>query len=428
MDTSAYVMIAFTLIFSFFFSGIEIAFLSANKLQIELQSKQGHRWGKIMSWFIKRQSWFIGTTLIGNTLALVLFGIYMAELIEPWLAANLPASVNDEAVILTLQTLISTLLILFTAEFLPKSLFLINPNLMLTTLAIPFAIAAFILAPLTFSIVYLSKLVIIHVLRIEYSEEKPVFALTDLNNYLKSMMKVRHDDEDIELDKKIFHNALEFKTVRIRDCMIPRTEVTALEVEEGMEKLKEAFVQSGHSKILIFKDSIDNVIGYCHSSALFKKPQKIEDILTPIHIVQETMMANQLMVQLLKDRKSMALVVDEFGGTSGIVSMEDVIEEIFGEIEDEHDSDSLIEQKIDEHTYLLSARLEVDYLNDTYKWQLPKGDYGTLGGLILSYTEDFPDEGETISIPPYSFIIQKTENKLINTVKLTVDNEGREKS
>jgi putative hemolysin len=428
MDTSAYVMIAFTLIFSFFFSGIEIAFLSANKLQIELQSKQGHRWGKIMSWFIKRQSWFIGTTLIGNTLALVLFGIYMAELIEPWLAAKLPASLNDEAVILTLQTLISTLLILFTAEFLPKSLFLINPNLMLATLAIPFAMAAFILAPLTFSIVYLSKLVIIHVLRIEYSEEKPVFALTDLNNYLKSMMKVRHDDEDIELDKKIFHNALEFKTVRIRDCMIPRTEVTALEVEEGMEKLKEAFVQSGHSKILIFKDSIDNVIGYCHSSALFKKPQKIEDILTPIHIVQETMMANQLMVQLLKDRKSIALVVDEFGGTSGIVSMEDVIEEIFGEIEDEHDSDSLIEQKIDEHTYLLSARLEVDYLNDTYKWQLPTGDYGTLGGLILSYTEDFPNEGETISIPPYSFTIQKTENKLINTVKLTVDNEGREKS
>jgi putative hemolysin len=428
MDTSAYVMIAFTLVFSFFFSGIEIAFLSANKLQIELQSKQGITWGKIMSWFIKRQSWFIGTTLIGNTLALVLFGIYMAELIEPWLAANLPASVNDEAVILTLQTLISTLLILFTAEFLPKSLFLINPNVMLATLAVPFAIAAFILAPLTFSIVYLSKMMIIHVLRIEYSEEKPVFALTDLNNYLKSMMKVRHDDEDVELDKKIFHNALEFKTVRIRDCMIPRTEVTALEVEEGMEKLKNVFVQSGHSKILIYKDSIDNVIGYCHSSALFKKPQRIEDILTPIMIVQETMMANQLMVQLLKDRKSMALVVDEFGGTSGIVSMEDVIEEIFGEIEDEHDSDTLIEQKIDAHTYLLSARLEVDYLNDTYKWHLPTGDYGTLGGLILSYTEDFPSEGETISIPPYSFIIQKTENKLINTVKITVDEGGVEKS
>jgi CBS domain containing-hemolysin-like protein len=425
MDNS-YLLIAITLAFSFFFSGIEIAFLSANKLQIELQGKQGVLWGRIMSYFLKRQSWFIGTTLIGNTLALVLFGIYMAQLIEPWLASNLPQSINDEVFILIFQTLISTLLILFTAEFLPKSLFLINPNLMLATLAVPFRIVYVILAPLTFSIVYLSKIVIIHVLRIEYSEEKPVFALTDLNNYLKSMLKVRHDDEDVGLDKKIFHNALEFKTVRIRDCMIPRTEVTAIDVEEGIDKLTDAFIQSGHSKILIYKESIDNVIGYCHSSALFKKPQRIEDILTPINIVQETMMANNLMVQLIKEQKSMALVVDEFGGTSGIVSMEDVIEEIFGEIEDEHDDDDLVEEKIDDTTYLLSARLEVDYLNDHYKWQLPKGDYETLAGLILSYTEDFPAEGETVAIPPYSFTIQKTENKLINTVKLTVDLESVE--
>ncbi len=425
MDNS-YILIALTLAFSFFFSGIEIAFLSANKLQIELQGKQGVLWGRIMSYFLKRQSWFIGTTLIGNTLALVLFGIYMAQLIEPWLASNLPQSINDEVFILIFQTLISTLLILFTAEFLPKSLFLINPNLMLAALAVPFRIIYVILAPLTFSIVYLSKIVIIHVLRIEYSEEKPVFALTDLNNYLKSMLKVRHDDEDVGLDKKIFHNALEFKTVRIRDCMIPRTEVTAIDVEEGINKLTDAFIQSGHSKILIYKESIDNVIGYCHSSALFKKPQRIEEILTPINIVQETMMANNLMVQLIKEQKSMALVVDEFGGTSGIVSMEDVIEEIFGEIEDEHDDDDLVEEKIDDTTYLLSARLEVDYLNDHYKWQLPKGDYETLAGLILSYTEDFPAEGETVTIPPYSFTIQKTENKLINTVKLTVDLESLE--
>jgi CBS domain containing-hemolysin-like protein len=420
MDTGPYLMIAITLVFSFFFSGIEIAFLSANKLQIELQGKQGVLWGRIMSYFLKRQSWFIGTTLIGNTLALVLFGIYMAQLIEPWLSTNLPESINDEVFVLIFQTLISTLLILFTAEFLPKSLFLINPTFMLAVLAVPFRIIYIILAPLTFSIVYLSKLVIIHVLRIEYSEEKPVFALTDLNNYLKSMMNVRHEDGDIDLDKKIFHNALEFKTVRIRDCMIPRTEVTAIDVEEGIEKLKETFVQSGHSKILIYKESIDNVIGYCHSSALFKKPQHIEEILTTIHIVQETMMANDLMVQLIKDRKSMALVVDEFGGTSGIVSMEDVIEEIFGEIEDEHDADDLIEQKINDHTYLFSARLEVDYINDRYKWNLPIGEYETLAGLILSYTEDFPTEGDTISIYPYSFVIHKTENKLINTVKVEV--------
>ncbi|NOS94144.1 MAG: HlyC/CorC family transporter [Cyclobacteriaceae bacterium] len=421
MELGPYVMIAITLVFSFFFSGIEIAFLSANKLQIELKGKNGVLWGKIMSYFIKRQSWFIGTTLIGNTLALVLFGIYMAQLIEPWLASSLPDSFNDEVFVLVIQTLISTLLILFTAEFLPKSLFLINPNAMLAALAIPFRVIYVILAPLTFSIVYLSKLVIIHVLRIEYSEEKPAFGLTDLNHYLKNMLKVRHEDEDIELDKKIFHNALEFKTVKIRDCMIPRTEITSIDVEEGIEKLKEIFVQSGHSKILVYKESIDNAIGYCHSAALFKKPSRIEEILTPISIAQETMLANDLMVQLIKDRKSMAVVVDEFGGTSGIVTMEDVIEEIFGEIEDEHDSDNLVEQKIDQNTYLVSARLEVDYLNDRFKWQLPLGEYETLGGLILAYTEDFPQQGDSISIPPYTFTIQKAENKRIDTVKVVVD-------
>lgn len=292
---------------------------------------------------------------------------------------------------------------------------------MLAALAIPFRIVYIILAPLTFSIVYLSKLVIIHILRIEYSEEKPAFGLTDLNHYLKNMLKVRHEDEDIELDKKIFHNALEFKTVKIRDCMIPRTEITSIDVEEGIEKLKEVFIQSGHSKILVYKESIDNAIGYCHSAALFKKPNRIEDILTPISIVQETMLANDLMVQLIKDRKSMAVVVDEFGGTSGIVTMEDVIEEIFGEIEDEHDNDNLLEQKIDQNTYLVSARLEVDYLNDRFKWQLPFGEYETLGGLILAYTEDFPQQGDSITVHPYTFTIQKAENKRIDTVKVVVD-------
>lgn len=419
---SVYIMIFATLVFSFFFSGIEIAFLSANKLQIELQAKQGVLWGEIMSKFMKNPSRFIGTTLIGNTLALVLFGIYMAQLIEPWLTENLPTGLNDEVYVLAFQTLISTLFILFTAEFLPKSLFLINPNAMLAALAVPFRIIYVLLAPLTFSIVYLSKQTIIHVLRIEYSEEKPLFGLTDLNHYLKNMMKVRHEDEEIDLDKKILSNALEFKTVRIRDCMIPRTEVTAISVEDGIEKLKETFVQSGHSKILIYKETIDDVIGYCHSAALFKNPGRIEDILTPIPIVQETMMANDLMVQLIKERKSIALVVDEFGGTSGIVSMEDVIEEIFGEIEDEHDDDDLIETQIDAQTFRFSARLEVDYLNEKFKLQLPTGEYETLAGLILAYTEDFPQTGDTVLIEGHSFTIEKTENKRIDVVKLAVNN------
>ncbi|MFM8914566.1 MAG: hemolysin family protein [Flammeovirgaceae bacterium] len=418
---SVYFMIFATLVFSFFFSGIEIAFLSANKLQIELQAKQGVLWGKIMSKFMKNPSRFIGTTLIGNTLALVLFGIYMAQLIEPWLTDNLPTGLNDELYVLTFQTLISTLFILFTAEFLPKSLFLINPNAMLAASAVPLRIIYYLLAPLTFSIVYLSKKTIIHILRIEYSEEKPLYGLTDLNHYLKNMMKVRHEDEEIELDKKILSNALEFKTVRIRDCMIPRTEVTAISVEDGIGKLKDTFVQSGHSKILIYKETIDDVIGYCHSAALFKNPSRIEDILTPIPIVQESTMANDLMVQLIKDRKSIALVVDEFGGTSGIVSMEDVIEEIFGEIEDEHDDDDLIETQINDQTFRFSARLEVDYLNEKFKLHLPTGEYDTLAGLILAYTEDFPQASDTVMIEGHSFTIEKTENKRIDVVKVVVN-------
>lgn len=420
MDPTLLILILLSLAFSFFFSGIEIAYLSANKLQLELQGKQGLLSGKIFSRFIKKPSLFIGTTLIGNTIALVLYGIFMAQLLEPKLQQWLPEFFQNDAAILIIQTLLATMLVLFTAEFLPKSLFLINPNLMLTALAVPFNILYYILSPLVISIVFLSKFVITKIFRTEYSDEKPVFGLTDLNHYLKNMLKVKHEDEDIELDKKIFHNALEFKSVRVRECMIPRTEIIAVDIQDGIEKLRQAFVESGHSKILIYKDSIDDVIGYCHSSELFKKPTRIEDILTPIIIVPETILANELMIRFINERKSLSLVVDEFGGTSGLVSMEDVIEEIFGEIEDEHDEDDLVEQQLDKHTWLLSARLEIDYLNDTYNWNLPTGEYETLGGLILSYREDLPQPGETISIPPFSFTIQSTLDNRIDTLRITV--------
>jgi putative hemolysin len=418
MDTSLIVPILLSLVFSFFFSGMEIAFLSANKLQIELRGKQGSAWAGIMSFFIKNPSRFIGTTLIGNTLALVLFGIFTTEMFEPLLVELLPESFNNEASVLLVQTLASTIIILYTAEFLPKSLFLINPNLMLAALAVPFRILYIPLWPIMFTIVGLSKFVIIYVLRLEYSEEKPVFGLTDLNLYLTNMQNVKFEDEDIQLDKRIFHNALEFKKVKIRECMIPRTEIIAVSHDDGIEKLKEAFVESGHSKILIYRETIDDVIGYCHSSALFKKPATIEEILTPIVFAPATMMANELMIRLIKERKSLAIVVDEFGGTSGLVSMEDVIEEIFGEIEDEHDHDHLIEQRLDDNTWLLSARHEISYLNKTYAWLLPVGDYGTLGGLILSYTQDFPERGDSITIPPFVFTIQSTDNNRIDTVKV----------
>jgi CBS domain containing-hemolysin-like protein len=423
MDTGLLPLILTTLIFSFFFAGIEIAFLSANKLQIELQGKQGKTWGVIMSRFLKDPSTFIGTTLIGNTVALVLFGILMAQFIDP-LLDFLPEDENDEVFRLAIETTVSTFFILFTAEFLPKSLFLINPNLVLATLAVPFNVCYWVLYPLTFTIVGLSKFVITKILGIEYSEVKPLFGLTDLNNYLKNMMKVKHEDEEIELDKKIFHNALEFKTVKVRDCMIPRMEIAAVGIDEGIQALKNAFVDSGHSKILIYKETIDDLIGYCHSAALFKKPSQIEEIMTPVIITQETAMANELMVQLIKEHKSIAVVVDEFGGTSGMVSMEDLIEEIFGEIEDEHDSDDLVEMKVDDRTFVFSARLEVDYLNDNFGLNLPIGEYETLGGLILSYTEDFPKQGDTVTIIPFTFVILKTDKRRIDTVKVIWDKDS----
>lgn len=415
-----------SLTFSFFFSGIEIAFLSANRLQVELQGKQGSWSGQLISYFLSAPSRFIGTCLVGNTLALVIFGNSMAMLFEPVLKTNLPPSLNSDASILLSQTVISTLIILVTAEFLPKSLFLINPNLMLSALAIPFAATYAILKPITFSILSVSNLVLKHVFRMDYSEEKPVYGLTDLNHFLRNMQKVSHEDEEISLDKKILHNALEFGQVQVRECMVPRTEIVGMALEEGIERLKTLFIESGHSKIVIFRESIDDPIGYCHSAALFRNPKTIEEILTPISLVTETAMANDLMIQMLRERRSLAIVVDEFGGTAGLISMEDVIEEIFGDIEDEHDADDLIEQQLDAKTFLISARLEVDYLNDHYHWHLPTGDYETLGGLILSYTEDFPKKGESIIVPPYTFTIQSTKGNRIETVRVEV-NVGTEK-
>lgn len=420
MDSSIIPYIIVSLIFSFFFSGIEIAYLASNKLQLEVISQQKSITGLAISRFIGKPYLFIGTTLIGNTIALVLYGIFMAQLIEPVLHKALPAPLNNEPAILITQTLLSTLVVLITAEFPPKSLFLISPNTMLIVLAVPFALMYYLLYPLVIVVAGFSRLFIRYIMRAEFSEEKPVYGLTDLSHYLKNMQGIRHEDEQIELDKKIFTKALEFKTVLVRDCMIPRTEIVAVDLSDGLTALHKAFVESGHSKILIYKDSIDEVIGYCHSSALFKKPGRIEDILTPIITVPETTPANDVMIQMINQRKSLAVVVDEFGGTAGLVSMEDIIEEIFGEIEDEHDQDDLTEQQINENTWLLSARLEIDYLNETYGWNLPVGEYETLGGLILNYAEDLPKPGDTISSPPYRFTVQSMLDNRIDTVRLEI--------
>lgn len=418
--------IFFSLAFSIFFSGIEVAFLSANKLQIELLGKQGNISGRIMTFFTKKATWFIGTTLVGNIAAIIFFGLFTTQFFLASAHTLALPFLSSSVIFLIILTFILTLILLYSVEFLSKSFFIINSNKVIAAMAIPFAVFSIVLFPVVFAVVSLAKFISVSILKLEYSKEKPVFGLTDVNEYLKSIHHLKPEDQNIEVDKKIFTNALEFKSVRVRDCMIPRTEISAVPLDAGIKKLHESFLESGHSKIIIYKDSIDDVIGYCHSSALFKKPAKIEDILTPIITIPETTLAKDLMVRFINDHKSLAIVVDEFGGTSGLVSMEDVIEEIFGEIEDEHDEDDRIEQKLGENTYLLSARLEVDYLNEKYEWHLPVGDYDTLSGLILSYTEDLPQEGDAVSIDPYTFIIQSTEENRIDTVKLIIGTEAKD--
>lgn len=428
MDYYSVSMVIGALIFSAMFSGVEIAFVSANKLHIELQNKQGVFSGKILAKFIKRPSRFISTTLVGNTLALVVYGIFMANLLGPLVTGWLPEAINNEIAVLIVQTVLATLVVLATAEFLPKSIFLINPDWLLSVFAFPMLIIYWVMYPVVYIIVALSKFIIVHVLRLEYSEDKPVFGLTDLNNYIKHNLRMEKGEETyssarpgrVEVNTRIFNNALEFKTVRVRECMIPRTEITAVDIEDDIETLKKAFVESGHSKIVVYKESIDDIIGYCHSLELFKKPKDIAGILTPIIIVPETLLANELMIQFITERKSIALVVDEFGGTSGIVTIEDIIEEIFGEIQDEHDDEDWVEQKIDDRTYLLSARHEIDYLNEKYNWKIPTGDYDTLGGFILSVTENIPEPNEVIDIPPFTFTITSMQDTRIDIVKLNI--------
>ena len=418
MDYALLSGIFLSLVLAIFFSGVEVAFLSANKLQIELQRKQGILAGHILSFFVERPTWFIGTTLIGNIASLILFGIFTTTAMLPFIQKLAPTLAGSIIIPLVVLTFLLTIAVLYSVEFLSKSFFIINSNTLIAAMSFPFVVICIALFPFVYSIITVAKFISIYVLKLEYSMDKPVFGLTDVDHYLKSIHRVKPVEQNLELDTKIFTNALEFKSVRVRDCMIPRTEIIAVPLDGEIKKLHEAFLESGHSKIIVYKDSIDDVIGYCHSSALFKKPARIEDILTPIITVSETMLAKELMIRFINERKSLAIVIDEFGGTSGIVSMEDVIEEIFGEIEDEHDEDDEVEQKIGENTYLLSARLEIHYLNEKYGWKLPEGDYDTLSGLILSYTEDLPKQGQTIQIPPFTFIIQSTAENRINSLKV----------
>lgn len=420
IQTPQYVGIILAMVFSAFFSGVEMAFVSSNKLYFELKAKQNILSAKIIAHFNQSPSQFIGTMLIGNTLSLVAYGIFMEEFLHHLILANLPW-ITNVIIARLIASIVATIIILTTSEFTPKSIFLINPDAILEFLAIPIWIINTLMFPLVWLTVGLSKWFITRVLRLSYSEEKPAFGLTDLNHYLQNLNRKVSTEEENEVDTKIFHNALEFKQVKVRDCMIPRTEITAIEIEEGIRGLKKVFIESGHSKVLVYKETLEEVVGYCHSLALFKKPKDIQSILTSIPIVPEAMPANDLMLKFSKERKSLAIVVDEFGSTSGLVSMEDVMEQIFGEIQDEFDdTEDWIEKRLDDHTFILSGRHEIDYLNEKYNWNLPEGDYETLGGMLIHLYEDIPAVNEVITLSAFQFQIMTVTDARIDTVKVII--------
>ncbi len=416
MDNS--VIILFTLIACAFFSGIEIAFISSNKLRLQLKSKQGDRIANLLIPFVKTPSKFISTTLVGNNISLVIYSIFMEQkILHPFFNNLIPD--KSQLLKVFLETLISTLFILFTAEFLPKVLFRINPDLVLQVLAYPFLFFYYLFYPLVHFITWLSRRFLSGLFKLEWNEGYSAFNKVDLDRYITES-STKDVKEDSEVDTEIFRNALDFGNVKARECMIPRTELVAIELSATIEELYLKFTESNHSKIIIYHETIDNIIGYVHQTSLFKKPKTIKQCLIPIVIANESMPARELLNKFTYSRKSMAVVVDEFGGTAGIVSIEDILEEILGEIKDEHDDEGLTEKRINENEYIFSARLEVDYINEQYQLEIPYGDYETLAGYILSIHESIPLKGEKILDEQYIYTILSVENTQIKDIQINI--------
>lgn len=410
--------ILISLAFSAFFSGMEISYVSANKLRLELDKKDKSLSSKILDVFFHNPNQFISTMLVGNNIALVVYGLQMAILLEPWIAHF----VDQEALIVLIQSIISTILILFTGEFIPKTIFKIDPNFFLRLFAVPLYIIYIVLYPVSKFSSLLSFL-ILKLAGVKNLKDSGVYTLgkVDLDYFIQQSIEDAPQDSDMDTEVKIFQNALEFSNVKVRDCIVPRTEIVACDKHVTTDELRSRFIETGLSKILIYDDNIDNIIGYIHSSELFKHPDHWLEQLCKVSIVPETMAANKLMRVLMQEKKSLAVVVDEFGGTSGIVTLEDLVEEIFGEIEDEHDMKREVARKISENEYLLSGRMEIDAINEMFGLDLPESDdYVTIAGLILHYYQKFPKLNESIEYGKYTFKIVKATATKIELVRMKV--------
>ncbi|MBU1010344.1 MAG: hemolysin family protein [Bacteroidetes bacterium] len=411
-----------SLILSGFFSGMEIAFVTSNRLRIELDLKKNRFSARLLNTFYQQPSRFISALLLGNNIALVIYGIAMANALEPLLVSILPAAIASDFYILIIQTLLSTLIILIVAEFLPKIFFRINPNAMLNMLALPAWFFYYLLYPVILFYMGISEVILKRILRLKLEQTDYKFSSIDLNEYIQEYTTDEDKSDEMNTEIQLFQNAIDFRHVRLRDCMVPRTEIEALKIGASLDELLQKFADTKHSKILIYQDSIDNIIGYVHSFDLFKKPASIDEVIRTVNVYPETYPANTLLSKFIQTRQGVAVVVDEFGGTAGIVSMEDIIEEIFGEIDDEFDEEITIEKKINEFTYQFSTRLEIDYLNEAYRLNIPESDdYETLAGFILHYHESIPELHEEINIPPFTIKVLKAIENRLDEVEITID-------
>lgn len=407
------VIILTTLVLSAFFSGFEIAYVSSNKVHIEILKKQEGLIANILTRLTHRPSKLLATMLVGNNVALVVYGFEMGKV----MTLLLPPFFQN----VVWHTIISTLIILITAEFMPKVFFQIYANQLLKLFAIPAYFFYLLFYPFSSFIIWISDFVLRVFFKTKGDYVPLSFTKVELVDYISEQMGNAPKKEEVDAEVQMFQNALEFSGVKAREIMIPRTEIVAVDINETIENLIATFVSSGFSKILIYNENIDDIVGYVHSFDMFKKPKTIKEVLIPVVTIPETIQINEVLNLLMRKRKSMAVVLDEYGGTSGIVTLEDIVEELFGEIEDEHDKDKFIEEKISDDEYLFSARLEVDYINETYHLNLPESEeYETLSGLILLHTEEIPTQGETISLPPFVFSIEACSQTRIETVRIFI--------
>lgn len=407
------IIIIFSILASAFFSGMEIAFISSNRMHLELERKKDSWVSKLMLYLADRPQRFIATMLIGNNIALVVYGIFMGDLIMDYMP-----EFSSEIASLLIQTLISTLIILVTAEFLPKAIFSIYSNQLFKFFSFPAWLIFHLFSGITAVVMGITNLFLKLIGKTEEVDEE-IFLKEELKYFISEQL-VEADEEEIDSEIQIFHNALDFSEIKVRECMIPRKEIVGVNIEDSIENVRVKFIETGLSKIMVYKENIDHIIGYLHSFDLFKKPKNIRSSLLPVEFVNETESAKNVMNSLIKKRKSVAIVLDEYGGTAGLLTVEDVIEELFGEIEDEHDVSEFTEIKISDTEYLFSARMEIDYLNDTYNLELPENDaYETLGGLVVTHLEHIPEQGEELNIGDnFQLISEKVSNNRVEEIRL----------